>query len=322
MSVPRSIWKGVITFGMVSIPVRLTPATEDKDVSFHLLHEQDHSRIKFKRWCPVDDQEVSNEELVRAYEVSKGQYVEVTDEDLERLPLPSKHTIELSAFVKTDDIDPVYFEKSYFLEPEETGLKPYTLLMRVLQEKDVAGVAKIALRNKEHLCALRPLDGTLLLETLHYPDEIREHEQKLPKVVVSEREIDVAGSLVEALSEDFDPGKYHDDYREALLEVINSKAEGRQVVSPEAPAGARAGHRLDVRAARQRRGRAQGPPWRRAGRSRPSAHQEAQLEAGLESAAQGRAQASSQASQGHRCLSHPGYATPPQQLVLAGAVPP
>ena len=221
---------------MVSIPVRLTPATEDKDVSFHLLHEQDHSRIKFKRWCPVDDQEVSNEELVRAYEVSKGQYVEVTDEDLERLPLPSKHTIELSAFVKTDDIDPVYFEKSYFLEPEETGLKPYTLLMRVLQEKDVAGVAKIALRNKEHLCALRPLDGTLLLETLHYPDEIREHEQKLPKVVVSEREIDVAGSLVEALSEDFDPGKYHDDYREALLEVINSKAEGRQVVSPEAPA--------------------------------------------------------------------------------------
>jgi len=236
VSVPRSIWKGVITFGMVSIPVRLTPATEDKDVSFHLLHEQDHSRIKFKRWCPVDDQEVSNEELVRAYEVSKGQYVEVTDEDLERLPLPSKHTIELSAFVKTDDIDPVYFEKSYFLEPEETGLKPYTLLMRVLQEKDVAGVAKIALRNKEHLCALRPLDGTLLLETLHYPDEIREHEQKLPKVVVSEREIDVAGSLVEALSEDFDPGKYHDDYREALLEVINSKAEGRQVVSPEAPA--------------------------------------------------------------------------------------
>jgi DNA end-binding protein Ku len=178
---------------------------------------------------------VSNEELVRAYEVSKGQYVEVTDEDLERLPLPSKHAIELSAFVKSDNIDPVYFDKSYYLEPEETGLKAYTLLMRVLKSKDVAGVAKIALRNKEHLCALRPLEGTLVLETLHYPDEIREHEQKLPKVMVTDREVDIAGSLVEALSEDFQPDKYHDQYREALLEVIASKAEGREVVSPEGP---------------------------------------------------------------------------------------
>ncbi len=232
---PRSIWKGVITFGMVSIPVRLMAATEDKDVSFHQLHQDDHSRIKYKKWCPVDDREVSNDELVRAYEVTKGQYVEITDEDLEQLPLPSKHTIELAAFVKSEDIDPIYYEKAYYLEPEETGLKPYTLLARVLQKKDVAGVAKIALRNKEHLCALRPLDGTLVLNTLHYPDEIREHDEELPKVMVSDREMDIAGSLVEALSEAFDPEKYHDNYREALLELISAKSEGRQVVSPEGP---------------------------------------------------------------------------------------
>jgi DNA end-binding protein Ku len=233
--VPRSIWKGVITFGMVSIPVRLMTATEDKDVSFHLLHESDKSRIKFKRWCPVDDREVDNDELVRAFEVSKGQYVEITDEDLEKLPLPSKHTIELSAFVRSGEIDPIYHEKSYYLEPEETGLKPYTLLSKVLESKESVGVAKIALRNKEHLCALRPLDGTLVLDTLRYPDEIREHDEKLPNVLVSDREVDVAGSLVEALSEEFEPSKYRDQYREALLEVIASKSEGRQVVSPEAP---------------------------------------------------------------------------------------
>jgi DNA end-binding protein Ku len=258
VGVPRPIWKGVITFGMVSIPVSLLPATEDKDVSFHLLHAQDHSRIKFKRWCPVDDREVPNDELVRAFEVSKGQYVEITDEDLEKLPLPSKHTIELSAFVKSDEIDPMYVDKSYYLEAEETGLKPYTLLARVLQSKDVAGVAKIALRNKEHLCALRPLDGTLVLETLHYPDEIREHEEKLPKVMVSDRELDVAASLVEALSEEFDPSKYHDQYREALLEVITSKAEGRAVVAPEGPPAEKvtdlmSALRASVEAARKRR---------------------------------------------------------------------
>ena len=233
--VPRSIWKGVITFGMVSIPVRLMPATQDKDVSFHLLHARDHSRIQFKRWCPVDDREVDQDELTRAFEVSKGQYVEVTDEDLEKLPLPSKHTIELSAFVKLGEIDPLYFEKSYYLEPEETGLKPYTLLSKVLQAKHASGVAKIALRNKEHLCALRPLDGTLVLDTLRYPDEIREHEEQLPNVLVNEREMRMAEALVDALAERFDPGKYHDQYREALMELITAKAEGRQLVSPEAP---------------------------------------------------------------------------------------
>src|SRR3984893_18075543 len=172
---PRSIWKGVITLGMVSIPVRLFPATQDKDVTFHLLHQPDHSRIKFKRWCEAEDREVDQDELVRAFEVSSDQYVEITDEDLEQLPLPARHTIELSAFVNAGEIDPIYYEKSYYLEPEETGAKPYALLLGVLEKKGVTGVASIALRNKESLCALRPLDGALLLGTLPYPDAIPEH---------------------------------------------------------------------------------------------------------------------------------------------------
>jgi DNA end-binding protein Ku len=172
--------------------------------------------------------------MVRAFEISKDQYVEITDEDLEKLPLPSKHTIELSGFVKAADIDPIYYQKSYYLEPEETGLKPYALLIKVLQKKGVSGVATIAIRNKESLCALRPIEDTLLLETLHYPDEVRERELEVPDVLVNDRELDVASTLVEALQEPFEPSKYHDRYREALLELIRSKTEGREVVVPEA----------------------------------------------------------------------------------------
>src|SRR5438874_4592551 len=192
---PRAIWSGVITFGMVSIPVRLFPATQDRDVSFHLLHKPDHSRIKFKRWCAAEDREVEQDELVKAFEVSKDQYVEITDEDLEKLPLPARHTIELSSFVGSEEIDPIYYEKSYYLEPEETGVKPYALLRKVLEEKRVTGVASIAIRNKESLCALRPLDGSLLLETLHYPDEIREREFDTGGVKVNDRELAVAATL-------------------------------------------------------------------------------------------------------------------------------
>ncbi|HEV7664410.1 MAG TPA: Ku protein [Chloroflexota bacterium] len=255
----RSIWSGVITFGMVSIPVKLFPATQDKDVSFHLLHQPDHSRIKFKRFCATEDVEVPQEELVRAFEVSKDQYVEITDDDLEKLPLPAKHTIELSAFVRASDIDPIYYDKSYYLEPEETGLKPYALLLKVLDKKGVTGVASIAIRNKESLCALRPQEGVLLLETLHYPDEIRERDLSVPEVLVNDKELAVAATLVDALEEPFDPSKYHDHYREALLELIESKAEGREVVVPEGQPAAPVGDlmaalRASIEAAKQRKG--------------------------------------------------------------------
>lgn len=259
----RSIWSGVITFGMVSIPVKLYPATQDKDVSFHQLHRPDHSRIKYKKFCVAEDVEVDAEDIVRAFEVSKDQYVEITDDDLEKLPLPAKHTIELSAFVKSADVDPIYYEKSYYLEPEETGLKPYALLMKVLETKGVIGVATIAIRNKESLCALRPIESTLMLETLYYPDEIRERDLTVPEVLVNDRELAVAGTLVDALEEPFEPSKYRDHYREALLELINTKTEGREVVVPEAePEAAPVGDlmaalRASIEAARQRKGGAE-----------------------------------------------------------------
>lgn len=245
---------------MVSIPVKLYPATQEKDVAFHQLHRPDHSRIKYRKFCAAEDTEVDPDDIVRAYEVSKDQYVEISDEDLEQLPLPAKHTIELSAFVKNADVDPIYYEKSYYLEPDETGVKPYALLMKVLDKKGVVGVATIAIRNKESLCALRPLDSTLVLETLHYPDEIREREVSLPNVAVNDRELAVAGTLVDALEEKFDPAKYRDHYREALLELIASKQQGREVVVSEAEAtGApvtdlMAALRASIEAARSRKG--------------------------------------------------------------------
>jgi DNA end-binding protein Ku len=223
---------------MISIPVKLYGATESKDVAFNTLHVECKSRLRQKRWCPVDDREVTADEVVRAYEYTKDQYVEITDDDLEQLPIPSKHTIELTSFVKESDVDPVYFERSYYLEPEQVGLKPYALLMRALKTKGDAAVAKVALRNKESLCVLRAGDnGLLMLETLFYPDEVRTQDlPSTPEVLVSQSELTMALSLVEMLEEPFDPKKYEDNYRAALLEVIEAKRSGTEVVAqPEAP---------------------------------------------------------------------------------------
>ena len=232
---PRSIWNGLISFGMVSIPVKLYTATESKDISFHLLHRDDNSRLKNLRWCPVDEREVERGEIVRGYEYAKDQHVILDDSDFEKLPLPSKHAIELSAFIEADEIDPIYYEKSYYLEADEAGVKPFALLMRSLKEKNLTAVAKIAIRNKERLCALRPLDGTLMLETLFYPDEIRvERGVEAPEVQVSERELEMASTFIDLLQEPFEPEKYHDEYRRALMEIIEAKLQGQEVA--EAPA--------------------------------------------------------------------------------------
>jgi DNA end-binding protein Ku len=234
---PRPIWKGAITFGMISIPVKLYGATESKDLAFNTLHAECKSRLRQKRWCPVHDREVTADEVVRAYEYSKDNYVEISDDDLEQLPIPSKHTIELSAFVQQSEIDPVYYERTYYLEPEQVGLKPYALLMRALKAKEVSAIAKIALRNKESLCVLRAAGDTLVLETLFYPDEIRSIEQEpTPEVLVSQQELAMAYSLIDLLHEPFEPGKYHDEYRAALLDMIEAKRNGAEIVAaPEEP---------------------------------------------------------------------------------------
>ena len=230
----RAIWSGSIGFGMVSIPVKLFGATESKDISFNLLHATCGTRLKQLRWCPTDEQEVPWNETVRGYEYAKDQYVTLTDEDFEKLPLPSKHTIDLAAFVKEDEIDPVYYERSYHLAPDERGEKAYALLIRTLEKKGLTAIATITIRKKEQLCALRPKDGALILETLYYPDEIRaQPEMDLGGVKITDRELDMAFTLIDLLRKPFDPEEYKDQYREALSQVIEAKLEGREVV--EAP---------------------------------------------------------------------------------------
>jgi DNA end-binding protein Ku len=232
---PRAIWSGSISFGMVTIPVKLYGATQSKDIRFHLLHSTDGARLEQKRWCPVDDAEVPWSETARGYEYAKGQYVVLTDGDFERLPLPSKHTIELSAFVEEREIDPVFYEKSYYLEPGERADKPYALLFKALAEKKLSAVATITIRQKEQLCVLRPHESTIMLETLYYPDEIRmERGVELSAVKLSGRELEMAFTLIDLLRRPFDPAEYRDHYRDALAELIEAKLEGKQVVKTPA----------------------------------------------------------------------------------------
>jgi DNA end-binding protein Ku len=231
----RAIWSGSISFGMVTIPVKLYGATESKDIAFNLLHASCGTRLRQVRWCPTDEVEVPWNETARGYEYAKGQYVMLTEEDFQKLPLPSKHVIELGAFVEEREIDPVFYERSYYLAPDERAQKPYALLLRALEKKKLAAVATITIRKKEQLCALRPQDGVMMLETLYYPDEVRARpEVETGNAKVTERELDMAFTLIELLQRPFDPSEYHDRYREALGELIEAKLEGREVVeSPQ-----------------------------------------------------------------------------------------
>jgi DNA end-binding protein Ku len=226
----RAIWSGSISFGMVSIPVKLYGATESKDISFNLLHATCGTRLKQLRWCPTDEVEVPWSETVRGYEYAKDQYVTLTDQDFEQLPLPSRHTIDLSAFVKEAEIDPVYYEKSYYLAPDERAEKPYALLLQAMEKKGLTALATITIRKKEQLCAIRPKDGAIVLETLYYPDEVRRPEVDIEGTKGSERELDMAFTLIELLRKPFEPEEYHDHYREALAQLIDAKLEGREVV--------------------------------------------------------------------------------------------
>ena len=231
----RAIWSGSISFGMVSIPVKLYGATESKDISFHLLHATCGTRLKQVRWCPTDDEEVPWSETVRGYEYAKGEYVKLTNEDFEQLPLPSRHIIDLSAFVDESEIDPVYYERSYYLAPDERAEKPYALLLKAMERKGLTALATVTLRNKEQLCAIRPRDGVIMLETLFYPDEVRQSEVDTGGAKVSDRELDMADTLIELLRKPFEPDEYHDHYREALSQLIEAKLEGRDVVkAPQA----------------------------------------------------------------------------------------
>ncbi len=238
---PRPLWKGAISFGMVSIPVKLYTATEEKDVRFNMLHAEDMSRIRQKRFCAEEDVEVDNEDIVKGYEISKDHYVVMEEEDFEKVPVNTTHTIDIDAFVSLDEIDPVLYQKTYYLEPEEIGLKPFALLMRALAETNRIAIAKVTLRQKEQLCSLRIYGNTIALETMFYHDEVRSTgELAVPgeDVNINDRELAMAKSIVDMLTGDFDYEQYKDNYREALLELIRQKAEGQTIEAP-APAAAK-----------------------------------------------------------------------------------
>jgi len=231
---PRAIWSGAVTFGMVSIPVDLYSTVEEKDVHFHQLHRSCGTRIKLQKYCPKHEKAVPNDEIVKAYEVSKGRYVVMEGKDFENLPVPSLHTVTVGAFVKAEEIDPVFYDTTYYIRPEESGRKPFALLIKAMQDKKVNALGQIALRARESLCLLRPSGDSMVLETLFYPDEIRESPSMSTKEIkVDARELKMATDLVDLLYEDFDPGQYHDQYREALLNRIEEKAKGEEVAESE-----------------------------------------------------------------------------------------
>jgi len=221
---------------MVTIPVELHTASSDNDIHFHQLHKECHTRIKYQKFCPFHKKVVESDEIERGYEVSKGKYVIITDEDLESLPLPTKHTVEISAFVKSEEIDPLYIDTPYFLEPRESGKKPLALLIKALENKKVVGLGKIALRNRESLCMIRAGRDGVILETLRWPDELRKPEKVVPKdTEVDSKQLKMAESLIDLMAGEFDPAEYHDEYRAALQEIVAKKAEGQSIEAKEAP---------------------------------------------------------------------------------------
>jgi DNA end-binding protein Ku len=225
---------------MVSIPVRLYTATESHDVHFHLLHEADNVRLKNIRWCPKHEKAVPWEDTVRGFEYTKGKYVPISDEDLEHLPMKTVHTVEISDFVKLEDVDPIYYDKAYYLSPEETGVKAFALLRQALEETGRAAVAKVAIRDKENLCLVRPYEDVLAMETMLYANEIRSTEDiAADGAKVSPKELQMAVSLIENLSDTFDPERYDDDYQKALKKVIKAKVEGAPLPSAPEEKGAK-----------------------------------------------------------------------------------
>jgi DNA end-binding protein Ku len=231
----RSIWKGSVSFGLVSIGVKLYSATEEKSVSFNQVRRSDGARIRYKRVAESDGEEVAYSDIAKGYQLSSGETVVLTDDDFADLPLPSARVVDVVQFVPADEIDPIYYNKAYYLEPEKNAVKPYVLLRDALEESDTVGLVKVAIRNREQLATLRVREGVIVLNTMIWPDEVREADFGFldEDVEVRPQEQQMARQLLESMAGDFDPSEYTDDYREALESVIEAKAEGREVVEPE-----------------------------------------------------------------------------------------
>jgi DNA end-binding protein Ku len=239
----RSIWRGAISFGLVNVPVKLYSAVSKKTVRFNQLHERDNSRIQLKRFCADEEREVPYEEIVKGYEISPGRYVVITPEELENLDPKKTRSIDIEDFVDLDEIDPLFYEHPYYLAPDTGAAKPYKLLLEALKETNKVAIARVVIRTKEYLTAIRPAGDVLTMETMLFADELIDPGDldELPDedVRATEREVDMARQLIESLATEFDPTKYRDEYRERVLELIERKAAGEELAipaEPEAPA--------------------------------------------------------------------------------------
>ena len=233
---PRAMWKGAISFGLVTIPVSVYPATEEKTLRFNQLHDEDGGRIRMKRTCSIDGEEIGYEHIVKGYEYEKDRYVILTDEDFEAIPVESSRAIDIQQFVELEEIDPMQYKKSYYLVPEETGAKAYALLREALNRSGKVGIAKVSFRDKEHLAALRFRDEAFVLETMYWPDEIREADFGGVDVSAKIRpnELEMAQTLIDNLTADWDPAEFKDEYREAMLRIVEAKINGEEIEIVEA----------------------------------------------------------------------------------------
>lgn len=235
----HTVWKGSISFGLVNIPVKMFTATEDKDVRFKYIHKECNTPVKYKKMCPACNKEVQPDEIVKGYEYEPGKFVILTEEDFASIDTKSEKAVEILDFVKLEEIDPVYFDKTYYLAPQETGGKAYTLLREALNGKNRIAVAKITIRERESLAVIRVYNNVLVLETIFYPDEVRDFKQVpgIPEnLQTTKAELDMASQLIENLTDVFNPDKYIDTYREKLFELITAKVEGKEIVEKkEAP---------------------------------------------------------------------------------------
>ena len=233
---PRAIWSGVISFGLVSVPVRMYTATESKELKFHFLDKRDLAPIGYDKVNKETGESVGADDIIRGFEVDKGRFVELTDEDIDRLDVELAHSIDICDFVSIDEIDPLYFRKGYYLLPQDGAEKPYRLLVRALEETGRVAIAKVVIRNKQHLAAIRPVNDTLVLETMYYADEVRRPEEA-PKPQVRAPEVEMAKTLIENLAAKWDPARYHDRYRTELLDLLEKKAEGEPLPAPKGEEG-------------------------------------------------------------------------------------
>jgi DNA end-binding protein Ku len=240
----RAIWSGAVSFGLVAVPVKLYPATEQQDIRFHQFKEGTKQRIRYKRVSEQTGREVDFEDIVKGYEVDKDKFVIVTPEELEAAAPEKTRTIEIEDFVDLADIDPIYYEKTYYLAPEDQAgaEKAYALLLKAMNDEGKVGIGRFVMRTKEYLAAIRPMDGILALETMYFPDEIRQSSEveNVPvRARAGDRELKMAKQLIGTLATDWDPKRYHDEYRERILKLIRDKARGKEVVLQEAPSETR-----------------------------------------------------------------------------------